>query len=244
MFGNSHKSEEQEEALTRCISSVFDEALDRVRREQSELSSEQTAFETFGEKIDYIEPASLQMSTSHITNKNTQEEPIEQVQTAYRETVLSVPHFDREYSESYVENIQAEFGSNLASALHPKTSVQFTPLLKQTLLEATNRCTATRAALLEDIDRELNSLRRSQDELSDILDRFDTAQHIEHYKSGFIKRLESVATARQQVIQRHYSLQSLDGHHLHEYLYSQKSWNYPVLFAISRLREAWASERG
>jgi hypothetical protein len=173
-----------------------------------------------------------------VIQRNTQTKPVERVETAYRETVLSTPHFEHEYSESYVENLRAEFGSDLASALHPESPAQFTPLLKQNILEATNQCIAARSALLKDIERELDSLRCSRSELFDILDEIDTGQHLEHGEITVADRLESVAIARQQVLHNHYSLQSLDGHHLHEYLYSTEPWDYPVLLALGKLREA------
>ena len=75
---------------------------------------------------------------------------LDAVRGAYRETVMSVPHFEADYDESYTENVTEEFGPELATAL--VTGDRFDPFCRRTLLEAVGEGSTRREPHLDALD--------------------------------------------------------------------------------------------
>jgi hypothetical protein len=218
---------------------ILNQSIERVQREKTELSAEIDAFEQFAERLDRIEPAPIQCEPMGLDLANSEQKPIRRVQEAYRETILSTPHFQREYDESFLVNLRAELGRGLASALHPEHPAPLTPVLKQTLANAVDQCITTRRTLLETLQRELTSLRCSRDDLSEFFDSLDSVQQPQEIGRKQFSQLEAIAASRQKVIHQTASQRHSDNeHHFHEYLYAEKPWDFPVLSAIGRLRAA------
>lgn len=223
---------------------ILNESIERVQREKTEVSTEIDAFEQFAERLDRIEPAPIQCEPIGLDLANSEQKPIRRVQEAYRETVLSTPHFQREYDEPFLVNLRAEVGRGLASALHPEHPASLTPVLKQTLANAVGQRITTRRTLLETLQRELTSLRCSRDDLSEFFDSLGSVQQPQEISHEQFSQLEAIATSRQNLIHQAVSRRgSDDQHYLHEYLYAGKLWDFPVLFAIGKLRAASKGSR-
>ena len=77
MAGGSHNLEEPDlHSLRSRTASVFDASLERVRREQTELAAEQSAFEEFRDRVDSIDPTPLQVGPLSINKRITRKKPI------------------------------------------------------------------------------------------------------------------------------------------------------------------------
>jgi hypothetical protein len=108
-----------------------------VKEERSRTAEESDALLEFIRRVESVEPAQPQSkplmiggSSTHSTDaarpgKNGQS--IQEIQQAYEDTVMDVPHYDEEYGESLYMNMAAEFGSDIATAVTEASD--FTPPL-------------------------------------------------------------------------------------------------------------------
>jgi len=85
---------------------------------------------------------------------------------AYRETVMSVPHYEEEYDEPIEVNMTAELGEEVATAVFDGGT--FTPQLKHAVVQQSEEGRTRREELLDVIDREEDCLSRGGEELRDI----------------------------------------------------------------------------
>jgi hypothetical protein len=156
-----------------------DDRLDRARRaldrERRRTADERDAFDDFHRRVREIESvtappaagssaaagrvvgAGAETRTLAGSDRFSPEtDRLDTVREAYRETVMSVPHFGAEYDEGYAENVAEEFGPELAAAL--VTGDRFDPLCKRSLLEAVEEGRSRRATLVDALDAEAESL--------------------------------------------------------------------------------------
>ncbi|WP_135666068.1 DUF7260 family protein [Halorhabdus rudnickae] len=167
---------------------------------------------------------------------------LRRIRDAYRETVMAVPHYEREYGESIRENLAAEFGTTLAG--HLADSDVLTPAVYETFLDACKRGRDERGRLLRTIEREQESLQRWETELTAIeVAAHDAAEGItattgSRTLSRIDRRLETLearcmecARARQELLHEHSGreFQGTDGFGFMEYLYTDMDTTTPVL---------------
>jgi hypothetical protein len=151
----------------------IEEARSLVTREHDRTAIELDAFTEFERKLSGIE-ATRSVPTSGNMVAMASESPdrqFEQVQNAYRETVMSVPHYDSEYDEPLEVNMTAELGEEVAAAVVDGT--RFTGQLKQGLMAQCNEARRCRAELLTTLDREEQRLVDAKADLSDIESALD-----------------------------------------------------------------------
>ncbi|MFB6296706.1 MAG: hypothetical protein ABEH66_07720 [Halobacteriales archaeon] len=85
---------------------------------------------------------------------------------AYRETVMSVPHYEDEYDEPIEVNMTAELGEEVATAVFDGAA--FTPHLKHAVVQQSQEGRTRREELLDVIDREADRLSGTGEELREI----------------------------------------------------------------------------
>jgi hypothetical protein len=167
--------EPRAEIADTAVAQLMKAAETALNNERECLEDERTAFAQFRKRVanmDVHAPAiptaptkvkHVIMGTSQPTTSTFQ---LEQVQDAYRETAMSVPHYEDDYDQSLPEDFAAEFGAELASTL--ATADSLTPPLHETLLTASQQATESRAALLNALDREAKSLQQARDTLEEL----------------------------------------------------------------------------
>lgn len=227
------------------------DARSAVSEEQSRTAAEHDAFAAFARRIASIDPAEPTIRSTPTTagptaTLTTESQPpdqtLQEVTEAYRETVMAVPHYDDDYGESLADNMGAEFGEEVASAVVGGS--QFTGQLKEALIHGSRDAQERRRELLTglqresedltqasetfaDLDGELASMsdrplaERSYSELTDFWDRLNDIEDRCHRVLGW----------RQQRI-RDWEMggpRSADVPTLHEYLYQPLSVTYPIL---------------
>jgi len=93
-------------------------------------------------------------------------ERLRSIRAAYRETVMAVPHYEREYGDTLRESVAAELGETLAG--HVADGQVLAPALSDALVKASERARDDRADFLRYLRRERESLREAASELNDI----------------------------------------------------------------------------
>jgi len=88
------------------------------------------------------------------------------VRDAYRATVMSVPHYETEYDDTYERSVAEEFGPELAYAL-TRTS-RFHEEYKRSLLSAVETAVQEREAFLDAVESEIESIERAGSRLDPI----------------------------------------------------------------------------
>lgn len=215
---------------------------DRVlEREHDETTAERDAFAAFTDRlatIDPVAPTTGNVGAIRVMDHEQPSEQTERVRTAYRETVMSVPHYDEVYGESLAENMAAEFGPEVTACVSMTEPQAFTQPYKNALQAAAAKATRERQAFVEALDREAQSIADARTELTELLAALNTTIIPEWQSKAFADRLNHIAQERQEALRTNRSLPRLDGHSFCGYLYQSEPWLYPVLTAVTRLREA------
>lgn len=219
--------------------------------------AERDAFHRFARRIESMSASDGRQATPPLITRggSSDIQQLREVRDAYRNTVMSVPHYEEEYDESLRENLAAEFDDRVATAL--ADGRQFSPLLKNTVFVQAASAKRSREKLSEALEDELVSLRNARNRLREheqVLERTMKPREELHQKSmstliEYEKilhreegRCEELLTDRQQEIHREnrsFSRSSKPG--IQQYLYDSLDVTYPVLAAgterIRRIRE-------
>lgn len=169
------------------------------------------------------------------------------VRDAYAETVMSVPHYEEEYDDTYERSVAAEFGPELAYAL--TRSSGYYPEYEPALFDAIDAAIEERDRLVERLRVEAESLDRAGSRLAAIrreIDSLDAAVP----EGGFgaldacraragvlVEDCDRIAARRQRVLAEHgRELRLGDGVvDLPTYLYQSTPATYPVLAAVGSI---------
>lgn len=167
---------------------------------------------------------------------------LQAVKSAYRETVMSLPHYEEEYDEPIAVNMAAEFGDEVAAAVID--GERLTPPLKSALLQQGRDASDRRRRFVSTLDREAAQLAEAHESLSSVegtlveLDEeplltrtFEELQSTWERLGQLEDRCVEVVEDRQDGLARmDRPYQNGDeGVSLHEYLYRPLSVTYPVL---------------
>ncbi len=101
--------------------------------------------------------------------ESTPSEGLRAVRTAYRETVMAVPHYDREYGDTLGESMAVELGETLAG--HVTNGQVLPPQLSDALCAASERARDDRNDFLGHLDQERESLCEIGEELNGVESR-------------------------------------------------------------------------
>jgi len=225
-------------SLRRHVLTPLSDAQSFIQREYEEVEAERQAFQQFKEcvaSIDIVSPPST-VPRRRTVSRTADPKPEDQLRNAYRETVMSVSHYDDVYGESLDTNFTAELSITLPG--QQRDSPLFTEVYKTELTAAVSRVLAQRETFCDSLQREQNSLANGREELTDLLDNLDGPRIPSWHAADFEKRLSRCAQTRQETLQTRDQSRHTDGHDLCSYLYREPAWTYPVLTAVARLRGA------
>jgi hypothetical protein len=237
-------------------------ATDTVETERRRTRAERDAFAAFGERVRSIdptpprprEPAGAATGALRVDG----DERLREVRTAYRETVMSVPHYEAEYDEPLAENVREEFGPELAVAM--TSEGPFTPLLKRRLREAADDCRARRDAFLSTLSRERAALSEAESTVRGLEERLESVASRPLSELSFEELiaahadLEAGRRACEELLEERQT-QRTEGHaavpgvdrnvsDLQTYLYGSAPVTYPILSVGTELLGAfrdWSS---
>lgn len=213
-----------------------------VEAERGEIEAERQAFVEFRERVAGIEPVSTPDTESipltSISVMDRHSRGTERARAIFRETVMSVNHYDETYDETLKEHATAEFSANVAAVLHRETATPFTEWHKTTLTSAADSVVVQKEQFRELLEEESRSLDRNRTVLAGIIDSFNDPDIHSWYQEGFEDRLDEISRVRQERIQQRDTSPRTDGHDLCQYLYQDHEWTYPVLTGVTRLQDA------
>ncbi len=242
-------------------------ALDVVDDELKIAATERRAFEVFRSRLSDIDPdppashgsattgGSMAMAVTENGYGSTGRS-LMQVRTAYRETVMSVPHFESAYGDTLAENVAAEFGADLASQV--ADGRRLTGTLREALLAAAESGIDERETYRRNLRQERESLREVHAGIADCEERAHALGNAADEASGSealgavdarFDELEEdcndLATARQRVIhsRRTNRISGVDETSLTRLLYGNLETTCPGLAGIARCLETIHDKR-
>jgi len=229
-----------EESLRRHVLAPLVTAESVLIRESEEADTERGAFEQFKRQVAAVETVSdvSAVPSMRAPLHGGRSRAAERVRCAFRDTVMSVDHYDDVYGESFIEHTAAELSEEIAAGLRRDAHLRFTPLFKRTLIAAVDSAIDQRETFCTILAGERESLSGGRDGLLAILDELDGTRVPAGIETDFTDALDEIASQRQETFAGRTALPRTDGHDLCNYLYTDCVWTYPVLTAVTRLRGA------
>ncbi|WP_226008276.1 DUF7260 family protein [Natrinema salinisoli] len=229
-------------------------AITAVQQERELLQQEIDAFDKF-----IVEVKSITVPTNSTdslgptltSQTNVSSSGLQEVQNAYRTTIMDMDHFDQEYGEELHENMAVELTDNVATAV--TNGHQFSHPLKQAVIQQSHLSKSQRESLLQTVDLERESLEHAKEKLQEINPDFEygtdlsslTLTNLFCYDRRLrqcMAKYEQLLSNRQNHIQSHSKVGSKIGQpYVQFYLYESLEVTFPVLSATinqySLLRE-------
>jgi hypothetical protein len=250
-----------EEGL-RSVESVLGDALDALRVERRRTVDEREAFEAFRSRVrriaaeatptagaggDVSAATAARADTSRLRGVAGSTGPgLVAVRNAYAETVMSVPHYEEEYNDTYERSLAEEFSPELAVALTREPTLH--ERYRSSLLTKTTEAIDRREDLLGIVESESASVSRARENLSSIAEEVATLSRrgFETERFGALDayraRLNVLAEKCDEVAARR-QRERIDGERwanvgevasdVRTYLYQDLSVTYPVLAAVA-----------
>jgi hypothetical protein len=222
----------------------------RLDAERQAVTAELEAFDAFVDRIETV-PAREPAPAGEVHGLDCGEDcsGLAAVRDAYEATVMSVPHYDEDYGDTYRESVVAEFGPEIGTALTEGRCLQ--PYLKRVTVGKARSCRRDRERFLELLDVESESVAAVGSELGGFeseLQEFDGgapaagaygALEAEWRRLDAIEgEIDRLATDRQRSIirqRREFSIPSAPD--VPTYLYHAFDADYPLLSLCVTLRE-------
>jgi len=244
-------------------------AIEACRAERECVVVERDAFQQFLTRVQQIEPARFDPSETSPTNASDRSQAIDSpansgdialksVLSAYKETILSVPHYRSGYEETLAENLTAELGEDIVTSL--ATNKRLTSAIQQAIVDRSQNAIDARTDLIGGITDEIDLLGDYQTKLSTIETRQQNlCTHLDAVQTrrsdavfDIWCRLQELESELDEIVkQRQTDLRdppvsespsgnaSVENADFYTYLYSESDApQYPVLSAIGDLGTA------
>lgn len=234
-----------------AIGKTIRSAKEAVQTEQRRVTDEIEAYEQFATKLTRISTTATSQptpATFHTTVEQGVTSETSSIKNLFEETVMSVPHYEEDYDESFIEHIAAEFTPEIALLLKDPDCLteQHTSVLES----YTHSAITERKDLAQTLEREYDSV----DHLgSQVFELSQQVLEISHGKFNCMdfgsleahwRRLETLTTKcdriaadRQQLIDSPTRAVGCSNSNisLNRYLYENLAYDYPILATIGTL---------
>lgn len=220
-----------------------------VDEEQSRTAAEREAFIQFGRTVAELNtqtsassPVAVHDGGTVIASPETEPAGIDEVRAAYRDTVMSTPHYEEEYNEPLEENMAIEFGRDVAASVANGTKL--TPFLQRLLVLKADKAAHELQSFIQALSRERDSILKAEDTFEDIqstLSNFhtDKLREVEFENLAIrweeLDELESECLEAVQTRQKRIENEPLadsvpeDEPSIFEYVYQSLEVDYPIL---------------
>jgi hypothetical protein len=248
--------------MVRTRQPTIGQATDRVTGELDIVRTERDAFEAFLGRVREIQPNARRtprtdggLGTRRTAGSSPSME-LRAVRRAYRETVMGVSHYEREYGDTLREGMAAELGPTLTGRI--VDGERLTGTVCDVLMEATKQCIAEREefrrvlrqerASLCTVAEELNDIETRLVELGDRIDATTTSRRlarIDETLRTIEQRCGDLATRRQERIHSRGTIPvpGVDSVSLPRYLYAEMDTITPALADIATQLDTIQYER-
>lgn len=242
-----------------CMTGYVKRALVTVEDERASVDAEREAFGEFADsvrRLDASQQQAFEAPTATVVSATTDHEQLERIRHRYRETVMSVPGYERAYGETLEENLTAEFGAEVTSAV--LEGQQFTPQLKSLLVSQAEAAATQRESLLKVIDSERCSLTEADERLGRTETRLEGCGELELTEKPFEALIEGTEELRynerrcaellrdrqREVHREDRWLRGSEAASLQGYLYRDLDVRFPVLNAgLERIKQLRSQRR-
>ncbi|WP_138004741.1 DUF7260 family protein [Halalkalirubrum salinum] len=214
-----------------------------IENERQTLAVERDAFEAFADGVTSIPVAGqpIPAGSALRSGENAGKKRLKQVRDRYRETVMSVSHYDEEYGENLFEHMSEELSPEAAIAVVDGAGLS--AHLKEVLIIQARLAAHSRQELLETIDAErqsvrsvISSLQSSDSVLDETEDEslrersFSELMAAEQELSQTMNAVDETIQDRQADIQQvERRSPAVDRSTFHRYLYRGLEPTFPVL---------------
>ncbi len=230
----------------------IEEARSLVTEEHTRTATELDAFTEFKRRVSRIEVTrSVSTNDNMVVMANgSTDRQLEQVQDAYHETIMSVPHYEAEYDEPFEVNMTAEFGEEVAVAVIDGS--RFTEQVKRGLISQCNEGRRRRAELIKTLNREERRLVNARSDLSDVESALESETPDSVQKHAFPEladRWEQLGTVKdrcQNLLDEYAAARKNtpeERPEFREYVYSSLPTEYPILSDTTRLLDRITDRR-
>lgn len=236
-----------------AVSDRLHAAADELRGERRRIADELEAFEAFERRVRSIDtatgpPVPAGQPRTIAAETSSAGGGLGRVRDAYKATVMSVPHYDEDYGDTYRQSLAEEFAPDLAAALTEGTT--FDERRKRAVLSAIAESKASRTSFLTDIDAERDSIEGAVETLSTVAVELEDLSAVPFAERSFgaldayYSRLavledkcETVSERRQATIfeQRRTRWLPAEVPDIAAYFYQDLDVEYPVMSAVAVL---------
>ena len=248
------------------------EAVDADQRERRRVLAERDAFEGFADRVADLDPAPTgstapgfdgpMAAVRTVDRAGGDDVRLRRVLAAYRDTVMSVPHYRQEYDETIPESLAAELGPDTAAALASNGTLSAAS--QSALVRRSRRAAEARSSLADGIDEEIEALRAFESDLSRVDRRrrrllehldgvsgpgTDAALDVWERLNELEGECDEIAAERQETLADppmtpDPATDSGEDRAFYEYLYEPTDGpRYPVLAQVSELAERIRGDR-
>ncbi|MDZ5811331.1 hypothetical protein U4E84_08215 [Halorubrum sp. AD140] len=247
------------------------DATEAGRRERRRVLDERDAFEEFADRVDALDPAPTggtapafdgSMAAVRTVGGGGDDVRLRRVLAAYRDTVMSLPHYREEYDETIPESLAAELGPDTATALASNGTLSAGA--QTALVRRGRRAAEARSSLADAIGAELDALTRFENDLTGVDRRrrrllehldgvtgngTDAALDVWERLDELERECDAIAADRQRSLDDppmapDPTIGVDDGRAFYEYLYGPTDGpRYPVLAEVSELAERIRTDR-
>jgi hypothetical protein len=245
-------------------------AEEEVTSELSRIRAERNAYRRFRKRVSQVDASRPQPSpqidasqpqvaelsgSAGVVQTRPPDDHLSEVRDAYEETVMSVPHYEEDYGESLARHMQTEFGDEVTAAV--VDGDQFSPQLKQALLQQATTNQLKREKLMRKLEEEFDDLSTFKSRLRRIDQRRERTVDEPAYRASFEElteawheldeleaECEDLLAERQSEMRTEVTVgpPGEGDHAFHRYLYSGLESAYPILSVgvdvYDRVREA------
>lgn len=251
---------------TQFVPTHIRSAIEVVATDRDRTVTERDAFARFADRISGLDVSSVDLNADYSQQPPAQtlvapasaatESQLARAREIYRETIMSVPHYTKDYDDSLPESLAKEFGPEVATAM--TIGDHLTPHLRDRLIEATDEARDSRHAFLQGLNREHSALEAAEEDLTrlgtdlgDILSArsFDSWTNEDlvvarDHLHAHDRECDQLAADRQATLHE----QRVPGTHRVDieftaYLYGSLSVTYPVLTDIASLAKTLHTAR-
>lgn len=240
-------SESHAADLGRPMEETFADARRALQAERRALVDEQQAFETFANRVGDLAPDAG--PGDHATSLDHHRgSALERVRDAYRETVMSVPHYPAEYGESLSSHVEGECSEAVAAAMTDGS--RLSAHVQRSLVGAAREAIRCRGVVVDTLDEEARALDRGEDRTGELVEELSSlrAEPVEHAEFDSLRetrerldaiadRCRSLAIARQETLQSYGRTTPLDVEDFGDYVYGDCEHVHPILSQFAGVAE-------
>lgn len=236
----------------------FEKAADALATECRRTTAEVEAFRTFEKRVGELTPTggTAVGKAASVQTVASSGHGLDAVRKQYEATVMAVPHYESEYSESYAKNVREELGPDISTLLVGGHT--FERHHKHAIVSKTRETRELREQLVAALEAERESLTALEEpvcSLAEQVDSLDTA-HLEtdshRLLDAYRSRLDVLETRCHELIERRQSEMvterrslslPISGPDIQTYVYNDLTVTYPVIATLTELVDTAATAR-